>query len=52
MGLVLQKSVILTAVAVAPGPVKVSHKKMATDGGYIDFMFLAHPYPTAGSATV
>ena len=35
-----------------PGPVKIGHKKMATKGGRIDFMFLAPPpYPAAGSAT-
>ena len=35
-----------------PRPVKISHKKMATKGGCIDFMFLAAPlYPAAGSAT-
>ena len=29
-----------------PGPVKISHKRMATKGGSIDFMFLApHPCP-------
>ena len=33
------------------GPVKISHKNMATDGGHIDFMFLASPFPAAGSAT-
>ena len=32
-------------------PVKISHKKMAAEGACIDFMFLALPYPTAGSAT-
>ena len=32
-----------------PGPVKIGHKKMATEGGRIDFMFLAPP--AAGSAT-
>ena len=26
-------------------------KKMATEGGSIDFMFLGPPYPAAGSAT-
>ena len=26
-----------------PGPVKIGHKKMATKGGRIDFMFLAPP---------
>ena len=37
----------------APGPVKISHKKMATEDGRIDFMFLAPaPHPAAGSATV
>ena len=36
-----------------PGPVKIGHKKMATEGGRIDFMFLGPPppYPAAGSAT-
>ena len=34
-----------------PGPVEISHKKMATEGGRIDFMFLGLPYPAAGSAT-
>ena len=34
-----------------PGPVKISHKKMATEGGRIDFMFLEPLYPAAGSAT-
>ena len=36
-----------------PGPVKISHKKMAAEGGRIDFMFLGPPppYPAAGSAT-
>ena len=32
-------------------PVKLSHKKMATEDGRIDFMFLAPPHPAAGSAT-
>ena len=30
--------------AVAPGPVKISHKKMAAFGGHIDFMFLSPSY--------
>ena len=35
-----------------PRPVKISHKKMAAEGGRIDFMFLGPPlYPAAGSAT-
>ena len=34
-----------------PGPVEISHKKMATKGDRIDFMFLGPPYPAAGSAT-
>ena len=36
-----------------PSPVKKSHmKKMATEGGRIDFMFLGPlPSPAAGSAT-
>ena len=35
-----------------PSPVKKSHKKMATEGSRIDFVFLApSPYPTAGSPT-
>ena len=34
-----------------PGPVKISHKKMATKGSRIDFMFLAPPIQAAGSAT-
>ena len=36
-----------------PGPVKISHKKMATKGSRIDFMFLTPPpsTPAAGSAT-
>ena len=34
-----------------PGPVNIGHKKMAADGGCIDFMFLDPPYPAAGSAT-
>ena len=34
------------------GPVKISHKKMATKGDCIDFMFLGPlPYPAVGSAT-
>ena len=37
---------------VPPGPVKISHKKMAAKGGCIDFMFLGPPYPATGSATV
>ena len=37
--------------AMAPGPIKISHKKMAAKGGHIDFMFLGPPYLTAGSAT-
>ena len=28
-----------------PGPVKISHKKMATEGGRIDFMFLGPRLP-------
>ena len=28
-----------------PGPVKIGHKKMATEGGRIDFMFLGPPLP-------
>ena len=35
----------------APQPVKISHKKTATKGGRIDFMFLAPFYSAAGSAT-
>ena len=35
-----------------PHLVKISHKKMAPEGGLIDFMFLAPPYPAAGSACV
>ena len=27
----------------SPGPVKIRHKKMVTDGGRIDFMFLGPP---------
>ena len=36
-----------------PGRVKISHKKMATEGGRIDFMFLGPSpvHPTAGSTT-
>ena len=35
-----------------PGPVKKVIKKMAAEGGHIDFMFLGpHPYPATGSAT-
>ena len=35
------------------GPLKISHKKMATEGGRIDFMFIAPlPHPLGGSATV
>ena len=34
-----------------PGPVKISHKKMAAKGGRIVFMFLGPPYPATGSAT-
>ena len=37
--------------AIAPGPVKISHRKMAAFGGHIDFMFLDPSYPAAGSAT-
>ena len=36
----------------SPGPVKISHKKMATECSYIDFMLLAPPYLVAGSSTV
>ena len=28
-----------------PGPVKIGHKKMAAEGGRIDFMFLGPPSP-------
>ena len=35
-----------------PGPVKISHKKMAAKGSRIDFMFHTSPYPAAGSATL
>ena len=28
-----------------PGPVKISTKKTATQGGHIDFMFLSPPLP-------
>ena len=41
--------------ACPPGPVKISHKKMAAKGTRIDFMFLAPPPPdylAARSATV
>ena len=34
-----------------PSPVKIIHKKMATEFSRIDFMFLAR-HPAAGSATV
>ena len=35
----------------SPGPVKISHKKIAAKGGCIDFMFLTPPYPATGSVT-
>ena len=40
-----------------PGPVKISHKKMAAKSGHIDFMFLGPPLPGhwicyCGSCTV
>ena len=35
----------------SPRPVKIVIKKMAAKGEYIDFKFLAHPLPAAGSAT-
>ena len=35
--------------AMSPSPVQISHKKMATKGGHIDFMFLGPPYLAAGS---
>ena len=40
-----------THTAPPPDPVKISHKKMATKGGRIDFMFLGPSYQAAGSAT-
>ena len=48
-----QKNRVIKAVAdpggrgghAPPDPVKISHKKMATKGGRIDFMFLAPPLP-------
>ena len=39
------------AMPPSPGPVKISHKKMAADGGHMDFMFLdPASYQAAGSA--
>ena len=32
-------------LAMPPGPVKISHKKIAAKGGRIDFMFLGPPLP-------
>ena len=42
-------------VAMPPNSVKISDKKLASKGGRIDIIFLAHPpppNPAAGSATV